>query len=152
MVRTYTQQALHIVDRMLVVSKKDNTISKSRGLSFHPNGLILLDENRIGHAAAVQALASLLEQEENIKSAPVEPEPTTKVRKQMTWDSLNEATRVYFREIAQIIGDDKEADIKPGLKNAPRLSNLKRAGLITKNGKGVELTDLGKEMAEQLSA
>ena len=145
MARTYTQQALHIVDRMLVVAKKDNTVSKSRDMSFHASGHIFYGEARIGHAAAVQTMAALLEKEEKAMEEPVKTEPVAKVRKQMTWESLNEATRAYFYEIAQIIGDDKDVDVKPGLKNAPRLSNLKRVGLIAKSGKGVELTDLGKE-------
>ena len=152
MARTYTEQALHIVDRMLEVAKRDHTVSRSRGIEFHESGYILLDEQRIGHGTAVQALASLLEQEERALEAQANPPAPTKkekIKKGVTWDSLNEATRAYFYEIAPAIGDDKNVEVKPGLKNAPRLSNLKRAGLIVKSGKGVELTDLGKEIASR---
>jgi hypothetical protein len=150
MARTYTQQALDIVDHLLVVAKRDNTVCRSRGVAIHPTGYIFLDDNRIGRDAAIQALASLLEQEQIAMEAadkPAKKKSAIKAPKQMTWDNLNEATRAYFHEIAKVIGDDKNVDVKPGLKNAPRLSNLKRAGLIIKNGKGVELTDLGKEIA-----
>ena len=149
MARTYTEQALHIVDRMLEVAKRDHTVSRSRGIEFHESGYILLDDQRVGHGAAVQALASLLEQEERAIEEQANPSAAPKkekVKKEVTWDSLNEATRAYFFEIAQIIGDDKDVEVKPGLKNAPRLSNLKRAGLVIKNKKGVDLTDLGKEI------
>ena len=63
----------------------------------------------------------------------------------MTWDSLNEGTKAYFFELSTV-------QPKIGLKNAPRLSNLKRAGLIIKiEGEkksqwSLEVTPAGKEV------
>ena len=131
MARTYTEQALHIVDRMQEVAKRDHTVSRSRGIEFHESGYILLDDQRIGHDAAVQALASLLEQEEQALANPPAASKKEKAKGQVTWDSLNEATRTYFYELAKEISLSNTQP-KIGLKNAPRLSNLKRAGLIAK--------------------
>ena len=131
MARTYTEQALHIVDSLQKIAKRDHTVCRSRGVQFHETGYIYLDDQRIGHDAAVQALANQLEQEELAmakKDAPVKKE---KVKGQVTWDSLNEATRAYFFELVQTV-DSGDSQPKIGLKNAPRLSNLKRAGLISK--------------------
>ncbi len=64
MPRTYTEQALHIVDSLRKIAKRDHTVCRSRGFSFHENGHIYLDEDRIGHAAAVQSLAAVMEKEE----------------------------------------------------------------------------------------
>ena len=154
MARTYTEQALHIVDRMLEVAKRDHTVSRSRGIEFHESGYILLDDQRVGHGAAVQALANLLEQEERALEAQANPPAAPKkekVKKEVTWDSLNEATRTYFFELAKEIS---LSNVQPkiGLKNAPRLSNLKRAGLIIKiQGEkksqwSLEVTPAGKEI------
>ena len=154
MVRTYTEQALHIVDRMQFIAKRDHTISRSRGLHFHESGYIYLDEERIGHGAAVQALTSLLEQEERQmeeNANPPAPVKKTKIKGQMTWDSLNEGTKAYFFELAKEISLST-VQPKIGLKNAPRLSNLKRAGLIIKiEGEkksqwSLEVTPAGKEV------
>ena len=133
MARTYTEQALHIVDRMLEVAKRDHTVSRSRGIEFHESGYILLDDQRIGHDSAVQALASLLEQEERqIEENANPPAPTKKEKSQkgqVTWDSLNEATKGLLLRTDQRDFFVEYVQPKIGLKNAPRLSNLKRAGL-----------------------
>ena len=121
MARTYTEQALHIVERMQVIAKRDHTISRSRGLQFHESGYIFLNDERIG------------------------------IKKEVTWDSLNESTRAYFFELVKEIS---LSNVQPkiGLKNAPRLSNLKRAGLIIKvEGEkksqwALEVTPAGKEV------
>ena len=131
MARTYTEQALHIVDSLQKVAKRDHTVCRSRGVQFHETGYIYLDDRRISHSAAVQALASQLEQEELAMTKQDAPVKKEKVKGQVTWDSLNEATRAYFFELAQRI-DSGDIQPKIGLKNAPRLSNLKRAGLIIK--------------------
>jgi len=152
MARTYTEQALFIVENLSKVAKRDNTISKSRTIQFHPNGTIFIGKDKISKAAATQTLAALLEKEELAIEENSKPakKPAKKPRSKgpMTWESLNEATKEYFFEIAKEIKDDKGVLIKPGLKNAPRLSNLKRVGVIAKTGdsKGVEITDIGKNL------
>ena len=154
MARTYTEQALHIVERMQVIAKRDHTISRSRGLQFHESGYIFLNDERIGYNAAVQSLASTLETEERQmeeNANPPAPVKKEKIKKEVTWDSLNESTRAYFFELAKEIS---LSNVQPkiGLKNAPRLSNLKRAGLIVKvEGEkksqwALEVTPAGKEV------
>ncbi len=155
MPRTYTEQALHIVDSLRKIAKRDHTVCRSRGFSFHENGHIYLDEDRIGHAAAVQSLAAVMEKEELAIEEAKKPTTTAKKSKTkgpMTWDSLNENTKAYFFQLAAIIGDDVDVIVKIGLKNAPRLSNLKRVGLIakTKNSyhQGLEITEAGRVLRD----
>tara|TARA_R110002020_G_scaffold22869_3_gene76742 strand:+ start:568 stop:1026 length:459 start_codon:yes stop_codon:yes gene_type:complete len=147
MPRTYTEQALDIVDSLQKVAKRDRTICRSRGIQFHENGFIFSNDQRIKHAAAVQILANSLEQEDRAIEEAKKPEPTAKKEKskgQMTWDSLNEATKAYFFQLANLIGDDVDVVVKIGLQNAPRLSNLKRIGLVAKTKKGLEITEAGR--------
>lgn len=134
MPRTYTEQALHIVDSLRKIAKRDHTVCRSRGFSFHESGYIYLNEDRIGHAAAVQGLAAIMEQEELAIEEAKKPSASakrSKTKRSMTWDSLNEATKAYFFELAKEISLSNPQP-KIGLKNAPRLSNLKRAGLVVK--------------------
>jgi len=147
--RTYTDQALHIVDNLRMIAKRDHTVCRSRGFSFHESGYIYLGTDRIGHAAAVQGLAETLEREELAIEENKKPTAATKANKTkgaMTWDSLNEATKAYFFELAEMIQDDVGVVVKIGLRNAPRLTNLKRVGLIAKNGKGLEVTAAGRAL------
>ena len=151
MPRTYTEQALHIVDNLQKIAKRDHTVCRSRGFSFHESGYIYLNEDRIGHAAAVQGLAATLEQEElAIEEAkkPIAAVKKSKTKGPMTWDSLNESTKAYFFQLAILIGDDVDVIVKIGLKNAPRLTNLKRVGLIAKTNKGLELTEAGRVLRD----
>lgn len=151
MPRTYTEQALHIVDSLRTIAKRDHTVCRSRGFSFHESGYIYLDEDRIGHAAAVQGLAAIMEQEELAIEEAKKPTATAKknkTKRPMTWDSLNESTKAYFFQLAILIGDDVDVMVKIGLKNAPRLSNLKRVGLIAKTKKGLEITDAGRVLRD----
>ena len=151
MTRTYTEQALHIVDSLQRIAKRDNTICRSRGVQFHESGYILSDGNRIGHDAAVQILAATLEKEERMMEEakkPAMPAKKKSARGPMTWDSLNVATKDYFFELAKLIGDDVDVKVSIGLKNAPRLSNLKRVGLISKTKKGLEVTPAGRSLRD----
>ena len=151
MTRTYTEQALHIVDSLQTIAKRDNTICRSRGYSFHKSGYIYLDETRIGHTAAVQGLATTMEQEElaiEEINKPAVAIKKNKTKSKMTWDSLNEATKCYFFDLARLIGDDVDVVLEIGLANAPRLSNLKRVGLIAKTNKGLEITEAGRVLRD----
>jgi len=162
MTRTYTEQALHIVERQLTVSEKDGCAARNRGIEFRPNGYIFHGKNRIGKAAAVQTLAVILEEEGKANALGTADQDTKS--KKMTWDKLNQATKDFFFELAsQIYAATNDADSENGhymarlgqdipkisLKNAPRLSNLKKAGMIEHNrvtertGRWIGLTEQG---------
>ena len=163
MARTYTEQALHIVDRQLAVSKKDGSVARNRGIEFRPNGYIFTGTKRISRESAVQALAVKLEDEGKIKTE-IQTIKTIK-SSGITWDKLNLATKDFFFELAmQIYGAVDDADSendtyaarlgrdipKISLQNAPRLSNLKKAGMVesikgtsTKSERWSTLTEQG---------
>lgn len=158
MSRTYTEQALHIVERQLTVSKKDGSVARNRGIEFRPNGYIFAGNKRISKEIAVTTLAQTLEIE-------AKPQTTKKVKSSgITWDKLNQATKDFFFELAsQIYAATNDCDSENGhymarlgqdipkisLKNAPRLSNLKKAGMIEHNrvvertGRWISLTEQG---------
>jgi hypothetical protein len=158
MTRTYTEQALHIVERQLTVSKKDGTAARNRGIEFRPNGYIFAGNKRISKEIAVTTLAKLIEIE-------AKPQVTKKTKSSgITWDKLNQATKDFFFELAsQIYAATNDCDSENGhymarlgqdipkisLKNAPRLSNLKKAGMIEHNrvveraGRWISLTEQG---------
>ena len=162
MTRTYTEQALHIVDRQLAVSKKDGSVARNRGIEFRPNGYIFAGTTRISKESAVQTLAVKLEDEGKAKT---EIKATKKTKSSgITWDKLNQATKDFFFELAsQIYAATSDCDSENGhymarlgqdipkisLKNAPRLSNLKKAGMIEHNrvvertGRWIGLTEQG---------
>lgn len=144
MTRTYTEQALHIVERQLTVSKKDGCAARNRGIEFRPNGYIFHGTDRIGKAAAVQTLAVLLEKEGKANTLGTADQNAKS--KKMSWDKLNQATKDFFFELAsQIYAATDDVNFENGhppaarlgrdipkisLKNAPRLSNLKKAGMM----------------------
>jgi len=141
MTRTYTEQALHIVERQLQVSKRDGSAARNRGIEFRPNGYIFAGNKRISKEIAVTTLAQLLE----IEARPQEATKKTK-SSGITWDKLNQATKDFFFELAsQIYAATDDVNFENGhppaarlgrdipkisLKNAPRLSNLKKAGMM----------------------
>jgi hypothetical protein len=158
MTRTYTEQALHIVERQLTVSKRDGSAARNRGIEFRPNGYIFAGNKRISKDIAVTTLAQTLEIEDK-------PQVTKKTKSSgITWDKLNQATKDFFFELAsQIYAATNDCDSENGhymarlgqdipkisLKNAPRLSNLKKAGMIEHNrvvertGRWISLTEQG---------
>ena len=161
MARTFTEQALHIVERQLAVAKKDGTVARNRSIEFRPNGFIFVGNKRIGKELAVTTLAATLESE-------AQPQATKKAKSSgITWDKLNQATKDFFFELAAAIyaatddvnfenGHPPAARLghdipKISLKNAPRLSNLKKAGMMettswnssTKSERFICLTEQG---------
>jgi len=143
MTRTYTEQALHIVERQLAVSKKDGTVARNRGIEFRPNGYIFSGNTRISKVSAVQTLAAKMEIEDK---HPAFKEPKKTKSSGITWDKLNQATKDFFFELAsQIYAATDDVNFENGhppaarlghdipkisLQNAPRLSNLKKAGMM----------------------
>lgn len=163
MARTYTEQALHIAERQLAVSKKDGSVARNRGIEFRPNGYIFAGNKRISKETAVTTLARLIEIEDNTKA---EIKTTKKTKSSgITWDKLNQATKDFFFELAsQIYGATNDSDSENGvfaarlgrdipkisLQNAPRLSNLKKAGMMestkgtnVKSERWISLTEQG---------
>ena len=144
MTRTYTEQALHIVERQLTVSKRDGSAARNRGIEFRPNGYIFAGNKRISKEEAVQTLAARIEIQDNAKA---QPQATKKTKSSgITWDKLNQATKDFFFELAaEIYAASDDVNFENGhppaarlgrdipkisLKNAPRLSNLKKAGMM----------------------
>jgi len=144
MARTFTEQALHIVERQLQVSKKDGSVARNRGIEFRPNGYIFAGNKRISKEEAVQTLAARIEIQDNAKA---QPQATKKTKSSgITWDKLNQATKDFFFELAaEIYAASDDVNFENGhppaarlgrdipkisLKNAPRLSNLKKAGMM----------------------
>ena len=133
------------------------------GVTITPAGYYLKDGKRIGLKAA-EALV-------NVEPEAPAPEPTTTPtekrqpkRTGFTWDSLNAATQALFFRLAEQIqtatqdGDQLQSvrlghDIpKIELVDAPRLSSLKKAGLletfegVKKSYRHLRLTDAGREL------
>lgn len=154
MIKTYSEQAITIIERQLKVAAKDGTKANHRGMQFSPKGYIFYGGNRISKDAAIQTLAHLLDAEDST-TATKQPKRTN-----FEWDSLNQATKDLFFNLCdqmQSISRDhgmavpvlvKELQI--GLKHAPRLSNLKKAGLfvghvgLKKSHKMLRLTERGQ--------
>lgn len=157
---TYTERALHIVDRQLKVAARDGSDAHSRDIRFTSGGYIYHDGNRIGRDAAVQMLACQLEQEDRHAEQPYEAAKTP--ADSMTWDKLNQATQDFFFRLGeQIQSATKDASNDCGarlghaiprisLQDAPRLTNLKKAGLLVtregakKSHKMICLTETGR--------
>jgi len=162
MTRTYTEQALAIIDRQLAVADRDGGVSSCYGLKFTVKGYIYLAEDgrRIGKADAVQALAARLEANDSPAPAAAPRVKSEPRRTGFTWDKLNQATQDFFFNIGdqmQTVSQDHGMtvpvavkELRIGLVHAPRLSNLKKAGLIEgftglkKSHKMLRLTDEGR--------
>lgn len=160
MTRTYTEQAIHIIERQLKVAKRDGGVATNRHLKFTSKGYILTkDGRRISSSAAVQMIAAALEAEETAKRTPNKNDQT---QANLTWDKLNQATKDFFialceqmQEHTKDAGMTTPAPVKLlsiGLKNAPRLTNAKKCGLIqtitgrVKTEKLLVLTDDGRKI------
>jgi hypothetical protein len=145
---TFTESALFYAERLAEVSKRDNTTANCHGVVFHPNGHIIYNKKRIKKADAVQTIAAILESEDQVLNPKKSPTNKSGLTGPLTWDRLNQATKDFFFELAgQIMDETSDADSENGqhgarlgrdipkisLKNAPRLSNLKKAGLFRSN-------------------
>jgi len=158
MAKTYTEQALQIAERQAKIAKRDGGEANSRGVKFTASGRYFIDGIRVGFDAAVQHIAARLEAE-------AAPTPTPKLKGEprrtgFTWDKLNQATQDFFFQLGEDIQEyTKDAgmtnpapidQIRIGLVNAPRLSNLKKSNLIEgregtkKSHKLLVLTDEGR--------
>ena len=172
---TYTESALFYAERLAEVSKRDNTTANCHGVIFHPNGRIIYNKKRIKKADAVQTIAAILESEDQVLNQKKSPISRSSQAGPLTWDKLNQATKDFFFELAgQIMDETCDADFENGqhgarlgkdipkisLKNAPRLSNLKKAGLFksgqwnsnTKSERWIWLTEEGHAIYKSRSS
>jgi len=99
---------------------------------------------------------SFAQVQELVATAPTTAEPKT-VSDSWTFEKLNAATQAFFYSLCeQMMEATKDASMVVGVKigkdipqiglvNAPRLTNLKKAGVFTHGGKGwLELTERGR--------
>ena len=155
MALTYTEQAMALVEQQFGLAKKTNCTVIHRGFVFTPKGRIYSHGGgRVGIAATTQTLAHLLDVE---GAAAVVKQPK---RTNFEWDSLNQATKDLFFNLCdqmQTISRDHSMmvpvlvkELQIGLQHAPRLSNLKKAGLfaghvgLKKSHKMLRLTERGQ--------
>ena len=156
MTRTATEQALHIVERGIKLAAKDNAAFTNRCIKISPKGYFFVNGQRCSQTDAVQALAHWLNEEAK--------EPAAIKRTGFNWDSLNSATQMLFFMLAEQIqtatqdagftvaariGHDIPSISKA---NQPRLTNLKKAGLLqttagrVKSHKMLSITDAGRQV------
>lgn len=156
---TYTERALVTISRLAQVAQKDGSTANTRGISISPKGYFFHQGNRISREQAVQLLACAFEHEEN---APALAESQRKSSGKITWDSLNQATKDFFFELGeqmQSVTQDHNNSIavrlghdisKISAQNQPRLTNLKKAGVIrsfsgtAKSHKMIQLSEQGQ--------
>ena len=156
MARTATEQALHIVERGIVVAAQDDCAFTNRCIKISPKGYFFINGQRCSKDQAIQALAHYLNEEAM--------EPAAVKRTGFYWDSLNPATQALFFELAeQILGATQDAkytnavrighDIPSyGKQNQPRVTNLKKAGVLesfsgqVKSHKMLAVTDKGRNV------
>ena len=145
MTKTATEQAIASVERGLTVAKRDNTMFSSRNVKISPKGYFSINGQRCSQAHAVQALAHFLNEEAKAETealSKAKPGQRVRVAGPMAYESLNQATRDFFFELAELIQEaTKDADNrtparlgaeipKIAPRNQPRLTNLKKAGVV----------------------
>lgn len=157
---TYTERALQIATRQQAVAKRDGTKASSRGVTFTPGGYCYIGETRTSFESAVQHIAVALETEDTPALIPTKTIKTP--AGPVSWDKLNQATKDFFFRLGEdILTCTQAADLacaarlghdipKINLVDAPRLSNLKKCGLIEtyagekKTYKMIRLTEQGQ--------
>jgi hypothetical protein len=156
MARTATDQALYIIERGITVAAKDDVAFTNRCIKVSPKGYFYINGQRCNQAEAVQALAHYINEEAM--------EPAAIKRTGFDWNSLNPATQALFFELAEmILGATQDAGYKVAARighdipsisksNQPRLTNLKKAGVIAsvagtvKSHKMLQITDAGRNV------
>jgi len=156
---SYTERALATIDRLVQVAQRDDSTATTREISISPKGYFFYQNNRISRAQAIQLLACSLEHEENALAL---AEPQRKTGRKISWDNLNQATKGFFFELGeqmQSVTQDHNNSIavrlghdipKISAQNQPRLTNLKKAGVIRsfsgsiKSHKMIQLSEQGQ--------
>lgn len=155
----YTERAQATIDRLVQVARRDNSTASTRGISISPKGYFTYVNIRISREQAIQRLADFFEHEEN---TPALAESQRKTSGKISWDKLNQATKDFFFELGeqmQSVTQDHSNSIAVRLghdipkispQNQPRLTNLKKAGIIrsfsgaTKSHKMIQLSEQGQ--------
>jgi len=162
---TSTEQAIRIIERGLTVAKRDDSVFTSRNIKISPKGYFYVNGQRCSQTDATQALAHVLNEEAKAEMAALEkakPGKRIRVAGPMTFESLNKATQDFFFELAeqmQTASRDHNNGVairlghsipKIEAKNQPRLTNLKKVGVIRsvngelKSHKMLQLTEQGQ--------
>jgi hypothetical protein len=167
MAKTATEQAIAIIERGLTVAKRDNAAFQSRNVKISPKGYFFISGQRCGQNDAIQALAHVLNEEAKAETealAKAKPGQRARAAGPMSYESLNQATRDFFFDLAELIQQATKdaanrvparlgAEIpKITPQNQPRLTNLKKAGVVMsgnvdgrpKSHKFVWLTEQGQ--------
>lgn len=157
---TSTEQAIRIIERGLTVAKRDGSAFASRNVKISPKGYFYVNGQRCSQADATQALSFVLNEEAKELTKPLEKR--TRTTGPMTWERLNKATQEFFFELAeqmQTASQDHNNGVAVRLghsipkieaKNQPRLTNLKKIGVIRsfngelKSHKMLQLTEQGQ--------
>jgi hypothetical protein len=156
-------QPADLIKRWTTVAQRDNTPAGGYGVKVHPSGRFSIDGTRCTEEAALAHIQSKLE-------APM-TEATTKQAKEpkrtgFSWDNLNQATKDLFfriceeiqtatRDHSMVVAARLGEAVKVPLADAPRLTNLKKAGLLEtvegekKSHKMLRLTDEGRKIWSQ---
>jgi hypothetical protein len=157
--KSATEQAMDLIKRWTTVAAKDGIPAGGYGVKVSPKGRYADSDNlRISYEAAVQIVADAVNQ----AATPALAIKTVQAETSMSWDRLNQATQAFFFETCEgMMGVSGDASVslavnqkflKIGLVNAPRLSNLKKAGLIvtingdSKSSKMLRLTEQGRSI------
>lgn len=131
-----TVQPSDLIKRWTTVAQRDGTPAGGYGVKVHPSGRFSIDGTRCTEEAALAHIQA--------QQAPVMTEAQTTARKEpqrtgFTWENLNQATQDLFFELCRLIqnANNLEAPVRLGhdipkvaLTDAPRLTNLKKAGLL----------------------
>jgi len=158
-----TVQPADLIKRWTTVAQRDNTPAGGYGVKVHPSGRFSIDGTRCTEEAAFAHIQSKLEAPMTQTPAKQTKEPK---RTGFDWDNLNQATRDLFFRICEEIQAATEdysmlaaarlgTDIKIPLTDAPRLTNLKKAGVLEtiegekKSHKMLRLTVAGRQIWSQ---
>jgi hypothetical protein len=155
---TALEKAIALMDRWTKLAKQDDTMAGGYGVKISPKGYISCDitGNRIGYEAACAIVAHAV----NEKARPV----TGSVQPTIGYDKLNEATQAFFVTLCeQVMTATGDASLiqsvrlghdipKISPQNSPRLTNLKKAGLVcttpgvVASHKMLEITPEGRDL------
>ena len=133
---TALERAIALMDRWIKLAKQDNTLAGGYGVKVNPTGYIYCDveSKRISYDAACAIVAHAI----NEKARPV----TGSIQPTTSWDKLNDATQAFFLTLCeQVMTATGDASLiqaarlghdipKVSPQNSPRLTNLKKAGLV----------------------
>ncbi|QQG31309.1 hypothetical protein S2L_14 [Cyanophage S-2L] len=153
-----TVQPADLIKRWTTVAQRDNTPAGGYGVKVHPSGRFSIDGTRCTEEAALAHIQSKLEAPMTEATAKQTKEPK---RTGFSFDALNQATKdLFFRLCEEIQTATRDhgmtaaarlgTDVKVPLTDAPRLTNLKKAGLLEtvegekKSHKMLRLTDEGR--------